>query len=433
MVIVVDISLTDKQPLDSTSDTIVAFDFEGTPYVVKHFEKSAKLGEQVNALISSGDFQGRDGQISVVYTFGAAKPKRALLVGLGKKDAFHLNKVRIAAAQAVNYSRQIGVEELAFPVFGKYLGLSEQDIVMAIIESAIMAEHKFDVYKSEKQPVKLKRVKIAAGKPDGNLQAAAGYAVTVAENCCKARDLINTPASVATPEYVADKAAELCKAQKELKCAVYGKKELQKIKAEGILAVAAGSGNEPRMVVIEYAPKNAKKAYALVGKGITFDSGGLDIKPAASMETMKLDMSGAAAVLFTVLSAAELKLPVKVIGIMALAENMPGSNAYKPGDIIRTMSGKTIEVLNTDAEGRVVLSDALHYAKSYKPDFIVDIATLTGACVVALGSEASGIVGNDAELLQKIKAAGDRTFERAWELPFYEEYQEYIKSDFADL
>ncbi len=429
----IEVTLTDKQPLDSTNDTVVAFDFEGSPYVAKYFEKSQKLSGQVKDLISSGDFQGKDGQVSIIYTVGSAKPKRVMLVGLGAKDKFHLNKVRLAAAQAVNYSRQIGVEEIVFPVFGKHLGIAEQDIVAAIAEASIMAEHKFDVYKSEKQPVKLKRVKIAAGKPDGSLQKAVNYAVTVANNCCKARDLINTPASVATPKYIAEKAAELCKAQKELQCTVMDKKELQKMGANGILAVSSGSENEPRMVVIEYTPKNAKKTYALVGKGITFDSGGLDIKPAASMETMKLDMSGAAAVLFTALSAAELKLPVKVIGIMALAENMPGAKAYKPGDIIRTMSGKTIEVLNTDAEGRVVLSDALHYAKSYKPDFIVDIATLTGACVVALGSEASGIVGNDAALLQKIKAAGDKTFERAWELPFYPEYQEYIKSDFADL
>lgn len=428
----IEVTLTDKQPLDSTNDTVVAFDFEGSPYVAKHFEKNAKLAGQVNEFISSGDFQGKDGQTSLIYTFGAAKPKRVMLVGLGNKEAFHLNKVRVAAAQAVNYSRQIGVEELVFPVFGKYLGLSEHDIVVAIAEASMLAEHKFDTYKTDKKPVKLKRVKIAIAKQD-SLQQALDYAATVANNCCGARDLINTPASVATPKYVAEKAAELCKTQKDIKCTVIDKKELQKMGANGILAVASGSENEPRMVVLEYAPKNAKKTYALVGKGITFDSGGLDIKPAASMETMKLDMSGAAAVLFTVLSAAELKLPVKVVGILALAENMPGAKAYKPGDIIRTMSGKTIEILNTDAEGRVVLSDALHYAKSYKPDFIVDIATLTGACVVALGSEASGIVGNDAELLQKIKAAGDKTFERAWELPFYPEYQDYIKSDFADL
>ncbi len=427
------VSLTGEQPLNSTSDTFVAFDFEGTPYVGKYFERNAKLESQIKELIASGDFQGKDGQISIIYTYGSAKPKRIMLVGLGNKEKFHLNKLRIASGQAVNCARQTGIAELVFPVFGKYLGLAEADIVAAIAEASILAEHKFDTYKTDKTPVKLNSIRICAGKEDGALKPAVEYANIVAGNACNAKDIINTPGSVATPTYISDLAASLCKKQKAVKCTVLDKKDLQKMGANGILAVASASTNEPRIVVLEYSPIGAKKSYALVGKGITFDSGGLDIKPAPSMETMKQDMSGAAAVLYAVLSAAELKLPVKIIGIMALTENMIGPNAYKPGDIIRTMSGKTVEVLNTDAEGRMILADALHYAKSFKPDYIVDLATLTGACFIALGSEASGLVGNDAELSRKIINAGDKTFERAWELPFYEEYQNYIKSDFADI
>ncbi len=426
-----EVSLTSEQPLNSTKDTFVAFDFETSPNVAKYFDINKGLAEQVKSVISSGDFTGKDGNVCVLYTYGSAKPSRIILVGLGAKDKFHLNKLRVASATAVNYSRMMGVEELVFPVFGKYLGFGEQEIVAAMAEASIMAGHKFDINKTDKPVVKLKRVKICVAKEEG-LKQALDYAVIVASNTLNARDLINTPASTATPEFIASRAAESAK-KLGVKCTVFDKKALAKMGANGILAVASGSTNEPRMVVLEYSPKSSKKSYALVGKGITFDSGGLDVKPASSMETMKSDMSGAVAVIFAVMSAAELKLPVKVTGVIALTENMIGPNSYKPGDIVKTMSGKTIEILNTDAEGRVILSDALHYAQQLKHDYIVDVATLTGACFVALGSEASGLIGNDSELIAKLKAAGEKTFERVWELPFYPEYQEYIISDFADL
>lgn len=425
----VDVSLADGAALESASDAVVAFDFEGCPNLQNQL---GKISEQLKAVLSSGDFEGKDGQLSVLYTYGAVRPSRVILVGLGGVDKFHLNKLRLAAAQAINYSRQIGVEELCYAPVAAALGLSEPDVVSAIAESVILSSNKFDSGKSEKPPVRLKRVKVSSGSP-ASVQDALQAAKVVAVNCCHARDLINTPGSVATPEFIAEKASELVKAHRDVRVTVLDKKDLQRMKANGILAVGAGSTNEPRMVALEYSPKSFKRTYALVGKGITFDSGGLDIKPAAGMETMKLDKSGAIAVLFTVLSASEMKLPVRIVGIMALSENIVGPNSYKPGDLVKTMSGKTIEILNTDAEGRVVLSDALHYARSFKPDFIVDIATLTGACFVALGSEASGLVGNDAGLIEALKSAGDRTFERVWELPFYPEYQEYIKSDFADM
>ena len=429
----IEVTITQEQQLKSTKDSLVAFDFENAPNVSKYFEKNIKLLEQLKTIITSGDFTGKDYQIFLIHTYGSIDPKRIILVGLGNKEKFHLNKLRVAAGQVVNFARQLGIEELSFPLFGKYLGLSESEIVTAITEASILAGHKYDINKSERQPIKLKRVKIAAGKQDPALEEACNYGKIVAEKTCLARDLVNTPASTATPKYIADKAVEISKMYKEIKCTVFEKKDLQKMGANGLLAVGAASINEPRMVIMEYVPKAYKKTYCLVGKGITFDSGGLDIKPASGMESMKHDMSGAAAVLYTAACAAELKLAVRVIAIMPLTENMVGPMSYKPGDIIKTMSGKTIEILNTDAEGRVVLSDALHYAKTFKPDFIVDIATLTGACVVALGTEASGLVGNNQEIIEKIKVAGTKTFERVWELPFYPEYQDYIKSDFADL
>ncbi|MBI3050969.1 leucyl aminopeptidase [Candidatus Woesearchaeota archaeon] len=425
----VEVSLSKEQPIDATSDATVAFDFEGAANVAKYFGKG--FADKVNAPIQAGDFQGKDGQVFFVYT--GSRPARILLVGLGAKDKFHLNKLRVAAGQAVNASRGAGVEELAFPVFGKYLGLAEEDIVIAVAEASIMASHKFDRYKSDRQAVKLKKVVVAAGRQDKALEDALNYGRIVALNCITAKDLINEQASVANPKYIAEKAAELCKGLKDVKVTILDRKALQKIRANGMLAVGAGSSSEPRMAVVEYAPKGCRKTYALVGKGITFDSGGLDLKPAVGMELMKYDMSGAAAVLMATISAAQLQLPHRIIGVMALAENMIGPESYKPGDIITTMSGKTIEILNTDAEGRIVLADALHYSKSFNPDYIIDVATLTGACFVALGSEAAGIMGTDESLISSLEAAGEKTFERVWQLPLYPEYQEYVKSDFADM
>ncbi|MBI2134159.1 leucyl aminopeptidase [Candidatus Woesearchaeota archaeon] len=423
-----EVKLSFEKPLSSTSDTLVLFDFEGTPGMSGMLD--GKLDSQLGEVSSSGDFQGKEGQICLIYTYG--KPKRVMLVGLGKKEKFHLNRIRIAAAQAVNYSRGIGIVELSFSVTPRQVVFSESEIVSSLAEASILAFNKYDLYKSEKPQVKLATVKICCQKDEDSVRNALSFSSIVAKNVCSCRDLINTPGTISVPAYISGLALELCRKMK-LKCTVLDKKALQKMGANAILAVGSASENEPRLVAIEYNPENAKVAYALVGKGITFDSGGLDLKSAAAMESMKHDMSGAAAVLFTLLSVAELKLPVRVIGVLALTENAIGPNAYKPGDIIKTMSGKTVEVLNTDAEGRIILSDALHYSKGFKPDYIIDVATLTGACIVALGSEASGVMGNDAALIARIREAGMRTFERVWELPLFDEYQNYVKSDFADV
>lgn len=407
------IELSSEKVLNSTSDTLLVPKFEDAEFDLK--------AEVLNDIMKSGDFQGKEGQINLVYTQGKLKPKRIILVGLGKKEKFHTNKFRLAVALAINAARNTGVKELAIPA---------ENMVIAAAEACILANHKYDLYKTDKLIPKLEFVKLICENNSANKEAL-DYSITVAENSISMRDLINTPATIATPAYIADLAKKLGKGK--FICTIYDKKSLKKMGMNSILAVASGSVNEPRLVVLDYNPKKAKKTVALVGKGITFDSGGLSLKPANAMETMKDDKSGACAVLYTVITAAELKLPIRVIGVMALTENMISATSFKPGDIIKTMSGKTIEILNTDAEGRIILADALTYSQKFKPDYLIDLATLTGACIVALGSEAAGVLGNDQKLMDSLKSAGEKTYERLWQMPMFDEYAELIKSDFADI
>jgi leucyl aminopeptidase len=247
------------------------------------------------------------------------------------------------------------------------------------------------------------------------------------------RDLANRPANDLTPEAMASAARGICEEVSGLRVTVMGKKELIKEKMGGILAVSQGSIEEPRLIVLEHRPKKPKKSVVLVGKGVTFDSGGISIKPTRGMGWMKYDMSGAACVLGVMRAIAELELPIKVVGLVPAAENLPSGSALKPGDIVTTASGKTVEIETTDAEGRLLLADALHYSERFHPDIILDFATLTGACRVALGDEAAGIMGNDKALLDTLTKLGEEVGERVWPLPMYDEFLSYLKSEWADI
>ena len=248
-----------------------------------------------------------------------------------------------------------------------------------------------------------------------------------------ARDLGNRPANDLTPETFATAAKEMTEDAPKLRVTIFGMKELQKEKMGGILGVSQGSVEEPRVIVIEHRPKKPKKSVILVGKGVTFDSGGISIKPAAGMGWMKYDMCGAATVMGVMQAVAELDLPIKVVGLIPAVENMPSGTATKPGDILTMSNGKTVEVDNTDAEGRLILADILHYSARFNPDIVIDYATLTGACVVALGHEAAGMMGNDEELLDTLRNLGEVVGERVWPMPLYDEYLSYLKSEWADI
>ena len=391
---------------------------------------------------AAGDFTGKSGEVLSLPVAGLAS-KRLLLVGLGDEKNASRESLRAAGGRASKALARAKVAKaaLAVPALRR---VQAEAAGQALAEGLVLGAYRFDKYKTGNDaPPALERVTLLA--PDARqlpgLRRGAKFGQTVAEAANFARDLSNETPGVCTPEYLADQARKLGRAHK-LKVTVYDEKELAREKMNGILAVGRGSAHPPRLIVLEYGaqPKTRAKSrarkrptLAFVGKGITFDTGGISIKPAASMDEMKHDMSGGAAVLGTLRAVAELGLPFHVVGIVAAAENKPDGNAYMPGDVITSARGKTIEVLNTDAEGRIVLSDALHLATTYEPDAIVDLATLTGACVVALGEVAGAVLGSDEKLADKLRAAGDAAHERLWPLPLWDEHKSAIKGTFGDI
>ena len=378
---------------------------------------------------------GFTGKADESLTTVAGEPKKITLLGIGKQDAFTVRVLRTALYSVAKMAKKQRDRNIivVLPFVVAKLDADETTRVAAAALSG--SDYKYDTYITKKEDKSLS-ISAQLVPPDGidakrakqlDLEAKA-----VAAGIRTVRDLGNAPPNLATPTFIGHRAEEVAK-EVGIKCTVYGRKEIEKMKMGGLLAVNRGSAEEPRFIVLEYAPRKAAKHVALVGKGITFDSGGISIKPSERMEEMKFDMCGAAAVIGTIQAAAMLALPVRVTGIIASTDNLPSGSAYKPGDIITTMSGKTIEIVNTDAEGRVILSDALHYASELKPDHIIDYATLTGACVVALASEAAGLFSNNDELAQKLIECGERVGERLWRLPEWDDYKELIRSEWADM
>lgn len=346
-----------------------------------------------------------------------------LYTGLGKKEEFDDEKARKAASNAAQHLRTHNWKQFSLIPF--------QDRIRACTEGVMLGLYQFLEYKTEKlDDIKKVDAVTIVGKKEQ--KKAFDHAKTVCDAVNLVRDIQNTPSNVATPAYLADKAKTLAK-QHHMKITIWDEKELTKRGMNGVMAVAKGSRNTPRFIILEHQPKKAKKKICLVGKGVTFDSGGISLKPGESMDEMKFDMSGAATVMGSVAVLAQLNSPHHVIGIMPCVENMPDGNAYKPGDIIKMMNGKTAEVLNTDAEGRMILADALHYATTLKPDYLIDFATLTGACVVALGNYYAGIMGTNQALIDQLIHAGSTSGDKVWPLPLTPEYREDLDSEIADV
>lgn len=395
-----------------------ARDLECDVLVVNKFEGENTKSTLANTYaVKEDNFEGKFGDTYVLPTYGQEKHRKVIVIGFGKKEEFNSNKLREAVAKAVKKAIAIEAKTVAFALDGVEFDYSEQFTMGAKI-----ADYKFDKYKSEKKDKGVKEVFVEANEP------AVRRAEKIADAMAFTRNLANEPAQFATPSELAAIACDL-----GLETKIYDKDECEKMGMGAFLAVGRGSSQEPKFIHMKYACENPKKKIALVGKGITFDSGGLDIKPASSMLTMKDDMSGAACVLGVMSIIKELAPQVEVHGIIAACENMPGCSAYKPGDVLTAKNGKTIEVDNTDAEGRLTLADALCYACELGVDEVFDIATLTGACMVALGSQAAGVMGNDAELVKKLIETAERNGERYWELPLWEEYADSLKSDIADM
>ncbi len=398
----------------------------------------AALNGQVRDLIATGDFTGKFKQVAVLYPRGGISAKRLLLVGLGKREEFTLDRVRQVSAAVARHARGLGIEQLATVVHGGGVGgLDVSDAAQAVVEGAILGTYRFTPYKSGDDDINnelegLTLVEFDAAKQT-EIESGSDAGRIIAEATCLARDLGSHPGNEMTPAILAGRAESMAR-ETGLRCEIFDEGRIASEGMRTIQAVAQGSAQPPRFIVLEHEGDDPEAAPAvLIGKGITFDSGGISIKGSEGMWDMKFDMGGAAAVIGAMQAVARLDLPVRTIGLVAASENMPGSRALKPGDIIRSMLGKTIEIRSTDAEGRLVLADAVAYAARYNPSAAIDLATLTGACVIALGHEASGLFSNDDGLAAEIAAAGERTGEIAWRLPVLDGHREEMKSDVADL
>ncbi|HYO77038.1 MAG TPA: leucyl aminopeptidase [Thermoanaerobaculia bacterium] len=388
-----------------------------------------ELPDVVRQAVKDAKFEGRGDESLTILAGG---PRKITLLGAGKHEALTHRGARgpITAAGRIAKKQRDAKIAVLFPY--TLPNMTADETALAVADALAQSDYKYDAYLTPKKDEKRIAITASVIVPEVDGKKLTPRARVLADAVRTVRDLANAPCNVMTPRRLAERAEEVC-AEAGVKCTVYGKREIERMKMGGLIAVNRGSVEEPRFVVMEYTPKRAKQHVALVGKGITFDSGGISIKPAEKMEEMKFDMCGAAAVIGIMEAAAKLAIPVKITGIFAATENLPSGSAYKPGEIITMMSGKTVEIVNTDAEGRMILGDALHYASQLEPDHIIDFATLTGACVVALGSEAAGLFSNNDELARMLIESGERTGDRVWRLPAWDEYKELIRSEWADI
>ena len=389
----------------------------------------------ISALIKQGDFKGELFECHLLHTQGSLPAHRVLLTGLGKKSEFDLEKWRGAASKAGQFIRNAGVKQFVFPI-KKLDGRLEEELAESFVTGLFLGAYQFNEFKTlERDKIKEIGEVILLGEKDKEVKLIGDglrTGQTISEAVTLARDLVNGPSNEVTPTLLAEKAKQIAR-DHGMEIQVLQVSEAEAMGMGAFVAVAKGSQEPGKFIVLEYNKGKGLDTIALVGKGITFDSGGISIKPSEGMERMKDDMSGAAAVLATLQAASRLQLPLHLVGIMPATENLPSGKAYKPGDILKTLSGQTVEVISTDAEGRLILSDGLTYSLRYQPKAIIDLATLTGACVIALGDFVIVLFGNDDLLLKRIEEASFKTGEKAWRLPLWDEYFEYLKSDTADF
>ncbi len=396
-------------------------------------------GGLLGEVVRRGDMDGRPGQVLLLPAVAGIAAQRVLLVGCGPERELADSRYRKIVRKAALTLNETGAMEAAsylaeLPVTGRHLHWK----VRQVVETTAQALYRFEQFKSKPENASrpLRRMTLMVtdrqALAEGKRALAEGEAIAAGQRL--ARDLGNTPANICTPAWLARQAASLAKSQPSITHKVLEEKEMGKMGMGALLSVARGSRQPAKLIILEYkGAKRGDRPVVLVGKGVTFDSGGISIKPSAAMDEMKYDMCGAASVLGVFRALSELRLPLNVVGLIPATENLPGGNASKPGDIVTSLSGQTIEILNTDAEGRLILCDALTYAERYRPEVIIDIATLTGACVIALGHQASAVLGNHPPLVHDLIRAGNESGDRAWELPLWEEYQEQLKSNFADM
>ena len=386
----------------------------------------------IKRLLDSGDITAKLGSSSLLFSLAGVKAGRVLVVGLGEKAKFDAGAFNRAALEAGRALKLLPIKDAASWLTD--LDVPERNSAWKLRTAALAADmHAYRytaTFKAKDKPKTAQLESLAFSQGGERAQA---EAAAMANGVRFARELGNLPPNICNPAHIAEQAQALAKSHAGVDCEVLERADMEKLGMGSLLGVARGSANPPKLVILRWNGGGEAKPYALVGKGITFDSGGISLKPGAGMEEMKFDMCGAAGMLGTFVSAVELALPLNIVCIVAAVENMPDGNSYRPSDVLTSMSGQTIEVLNTDAEGRLILCDALTYAQKFDPQVIIDAATLTGACVVALGKHASGLMTQDDELANELLAAGNQTLDRAWRLPLWDDYQSSLDSAFADV
>lgn len=398
------------------------------------------LNGGIRDLMESKEFSGKLNTIDMLRTKDVLPTKRILIVGLGKKDEFSLERLRQVSGKTAVRTRELNSQEIVTTLQEIRLKNSAKDTAQAVIEGSILGLYQFVELKTDSlsESVDIKNILLLEREMSvlDEVQEGANQGKIIAEATNFARNLANMPANIATPSYLATKSEELA-ISLGLKYAVLDESTAKEMGLNAFLSVAQGSDQPAKFIILEYTPEETETldTIVVIGKAITFDSGGLSLKQKRGMENMKYDKSGGCSVLGLIRAVSQLKLPIHFLGLIPATENLPGGKAIKPGDVIKSFSGKTIEIVNTDAEGRLVLADALAYAKKYSPQLIIDLATLTGACRIALGTHASALMANkeSKKFKELLTTAGEKTGERVWELPLWKEYSAHLKSDFADI
>jgi len=409
--------------------------FEGSKLSDSAKKVDTAAGGYIKSVLKRGDLTGKLSQTLLLHDVEGIAAKRVLLIGCGKAGKLSDNQFRTMLKTVATTLNSYKIKDAA--VYLTDVELKDIDTAWKVKQiSQVLTQSLYryskTISKNNSKP-ELRKVTIHTAKSDTKTTRAAKVGKAIANGMAVTRELGNLPGNICTPTYLGNEAKKIGR-QYGIKVSVLGQKQIETLKMGSFLSVSKGSREQPKLIVFEY--KGAAKAgnpIALVGKGITFDSGGISIKPGAAMDEMKFDMCGAASVLGVMRSLGELKPKVNVVGVIVASENLPDGKANKPGDVVTSMSGQTIEILNTDAEGRLVLCDALTYTEKFKPKAVIDIATLTGACVIALGNQGAGLLGNDQKLIDKLLSAGQSAADRAWQLPLWEEYQDQLKSNFADM
>ncbi|MBM3895102.1 MAG: leucyl aminopeptidase [Thaumarchaeota archaeon] len=416
------------QSLNKKTAALCVFVFENSKGPLGLPKLPAKLESAVNQSVK--ETQGKFESISIIHTHQLIAAEKIVIVGLGKKPKTTTDSIRMVAGKIAQKIRELKLVDFTI-IVPEDLQFNINQTVSAIVEGAEMSMYSFDKYKKEKNEGKVPNlVLVSSHKIDDVVLRAK----KTAESVNYTRDIANLPPNECSPAQLAG-LAKLLASRNNLKCTILSKGELRQKGFGGISAVGQGSKNEPKLIILEYRRgKRQDKPVVVVGKAVTFDTGGISIKPSEKMDEMKFDKCGGCTVLGIMKAASDLRLPVNLVGIIPSVENMPSGESYRPGDIVRLFGGKTAEILNTDAEGRVILADALAYGvKIYRPSEIIDFATLTGACIVALGANVAGLVSNNKRITEKLKSASARTSEQIWQLPIDDDFMDMIKSDVADI